>query len=495
MKKLNLKRTVLVLFCLFTMCTWYNCNDDRSIELESKSDYIVENIDFNAFLQKQELKDFYNKVIDQGKILARNEDNIGLNKTLIKKVKTDKVESYTFLVDKKYQDKKKYENLVVTKNLENGEVTAVFLKYTMATELKLDENGNPYSFQGQLEIVPVNASNLDGLLSRSSLVCYDVQVLMCNDNRGDFTEDHEVTEACTSPDHVYISEYRECQTIVSFDAAPGGNGGGSNTTGGNSSLGGGGSSGANNTQTIVTSTIIPQFRDEFLKMASRLTTEQQNYLYSVNNYELRAEVADYYLENNSSIKAEEFIKEAIKALMNDDEVNFEDSYIKTKVSDDNYVYSGLKQAIPSVLTLSNGSRISVNFGTTRSDNKSANQHVSPVLIDALKFALENANNNLSSSNKITSIYVSATTNGKHSATSNHPSGLAIDISRINGKKMALTGVTNQIKELQKAFDSFQYIRENFGPFFKHKYDLNTGRWNLNHSVGGHKDHIHISVRK
>lgn len=40
-----------------------------------------------------------------------------------------------------------------------------------------------------------------------------------------------------------------------------------------------------------------------------------------------------------------------------------------------------------------------------------------------------------------------------------------------------------------------FIRENFGPHFKHKYDINSNTWNYNHPIGGHQDHIHISVRK
>jgi len=177
------------------------------------------------------------------------------------------------------------------------------------------------------------------------------------------------------------------------------------------------------------------------------------------------------------------------------EVEFDNTYIETATPDDNYIYTGLKQFISNPLILSDGNTINLTFGTTISDGISANKEVSIDLINGLKYAIQNANNNLSSNNKITSIYISATTNGKHSSTSNHTNGTAIDISRINGKKMAITGLTNQIKELQKAFDNFQYIRENFGPYFKHKYYIGSGVWNYNHSIGGHKDHIHIAVRK
>ena len=48
---------------------------------------------------------------------------------------------------------------------------------------------------------------------------------------------------------------------------------------------------------------------------------------------------------------------------------------------------------------------------------------------------------------------------------------------------------------QNAMDNFQYIRENFGPHFKHKYSIETNTWNYNHPVSGHKDHIHIAVRR
>jgi hypothetical protein len=64
--------------------------------------------------------------------------------------------------------------------------------------------------------------------------------------------------------------------------------------------------------------------------------------------------------------------------------------------------------------------------------------------------------------------------------------------------MILSGITNQIKELQKAMDKFQHVRENFGPYFKHKYSKEKtvgNQWNYNHPVGGHKDHIHFSIRK
>ena len=61
--------------------------------------------------------------------------------------------------------------------------------------------------------------------------------------------------------------------------------------------------------------------------------------------------------------------------------------------------------------------------------------------------------------------------------------------------MVLTGVTPQIIELQKAMNTFKYVRENFGPAAKHKYTLENNSWDRDYKVGGHTDHIHFSVRK
>ncbi|WP_299673059.1 hypothetical protein [uncultured Tenacibaculum sp.] len=494
MLKEKLSYIKLFLCCLGTVLFFANCNEEE-IELEKKQNlnYEIEDINFNSFIRKQELKEFYNKVISEGETLKRSEERIGINTTLIRRIKTDKIESYTFAVDKDHLQRNEYENLVITKDLQEDKITAAFLKYKMATELEVDQNGEPYPFQGALEIIPVEEQIIEGLLSRSTTVCFRVGVLMCNDNRGDYTSDHQVTEACTRPENIYTAQSIECATTFGPPSFTNETGGGIIAVDSGSS--GGSGSPSNSGGTIITSPLPSDLKTEFFELVDRLTPEQHEFLYELENSSIRKEIGVFYERDNFSLKAEEFIKEAINVLMDNGDVNFDDWYIKTKVSDDNYFYDGPKESIPDTLILSDGSSININFGTTRSDNKNADQEVSPVLVEGMKFALEKANNNLSSSEKITSIYISATTNGEHSATSNHPLGLAIDISRINGKRMAVTGVTNQIKELQKAFDSFQYIRENFGPHFKHKYDLNTNRWNFNYPVGGHKDHIHISVRK
>ncbi len=211
--------------------------------------------------------------------------------------------------------------------------------------------------------------------------------------------------------------------------------------------------------------------------------------------EIAQEITDFLFDSKdiNSKKYSAFIDEAINALTDGTNVNFDELYIEEPTPDDNYVYLGQKEFIPSTLILANGNEVAVTFGTTK-DNKNANNEVAVELINALKSALNSANNNLPPSEKITSIHIMATTNGKHNS-NNHYNGSAADISRINGVKMITSGVTSQIIKLQEAFDNFAYIRENFGPHFKHKYSIETNTWNYNHNVKGHKDHIHISVRK
>jgi hypothetical protein len=140
-----------------------------------------------------------------------------------------------------------------------------------------------------------------------------------------------------------------------------------------------------------------------------------------------------------------------------------------------------KKKIPKKIILNNNKVVNVIFYKTK-DGVSSDQEVSPRVVEALKFALNKANETI----EITSIGISATTNGQHAPTSNHSRGLAVDISRINGVRIIELGNNNLVKQLQISLDLYSNIRENFGPHFKHKF---RNVW----SVGGHQDHIHYSV--
>jgi hypothetical protein len=154
-------------------------------------------------------------------------------------------------------------------------------------------------------------------------------------------------------------------------------------------------------------------------------------------------------------------------------------------SDDNSsINPGPLAHIPSQITLNNGQIVTVIFGTT-SDQLSADQPVSIYLIKLLIQGL-----NIASQHGITinSIYIKATTNGQHTGSnSNHFKQIALDISRINGIPMIVSGASNEVVQLQLAFDQSTNIRENFGPYFLHKFGQPYP------SAPAHNDHIHISV--
>lgn len=207
------------------------------------------------------------------------------------------------------------------------------------------------------------------------------------------------------------------------------------------------------------------------------------------------EMLNYLSENNFNgiiVPAiNQFVKEMINSMVNN--YGYSSDGFMGDTDYDNIDYSGPKQLIPQSIILNDGSTLIITFGTTQSDNKNSNNEVAVDLVNSIKFAINLANSNLENSNKITSIYIAATTNGTHSSTSNHTRGTAVDISRINGTKMINLGNNIQVKALQDAFDNYPSIRENFGPSFKHKTFPN-GSVNLNWPIGGHQDHIHVSVQ-
>lgn len=152
--------------------------------------------------------------------------------------------------------------------------------------------------------------------------------------------------------------------------------------------------------------------------------------------------------------------------------------------DNNSDWTGAMDYILESIILPNGKFIKITFGITKSDNKSANNQISVKLLDALKSLLNEVSNNSS----LSSIHLSATTNGKHASTSNHYKGLAIDISKINGTPVINLGPNNILVSLmQNAFENIAGRRENFGPSF-------TKKLGYPHDPGiSHEDHILFSV--
>ena len=333
MKRLNVKRILAIVCYSLVLVTLYNCNEESIIENPQENKVLVEDIDFDNFYKKQEFKDFYNQVIDNKKTLRRGTQNIGISTSLIKHIKNKELETYTFSVEKKNLAPNQFENLVITKNLSTNEISAAFLKYDMSTELLLDSNGKPYPFQGTLEVVPVAQENIEGLLSKSTTVCYNVGVLMCNDNRGEYSSDHQVTEACKDPSHIYTAQSIECNTVFSApsftDETDGGGGSvpiDSGTSGGSSS------STTTGGTSLITALIPPTLKEQWFEMTEKLTDQQQRFLYKLENSDIRKKLGEFFENNNFSKEAEKLVIEIIEILANGGDVDL-DNIICEECSD------------------------------------------------------------------------------------------------------------------------------------------------------------------
>ncbi|PWL39553.1 hypothetical protein DKG77_01585 [Flagellimonas aquimarina] len=221
-------------------------------------------------------------------------------------------------------------------------------------------------------------------------------------------------------------------------------------------------------------------------------------------------------------------------------LNADDQYLEfptpDKMVDETDNKDDFKKFVVPVITYK-GNKVDVNFGITESDSLNANQKVKPILIDALTEVLTETNRNLDriKAPLIKSIYIKATTNGNHGKSSNHYSGNAVDISRINGEYMINYGYSlilfmsnlqkieladslmkkdsekedmvylyQRILQLQVAMQNYKYRRENFGPIIRTKLrreklkknEKDSKRANsFSYKVKGHFDHVHFSVRK
>ncbi len=127
--------------------------------------------------------------------------------------------------------------------------------------------------------------------------------------------------------------------------------------------------------------------------------------------------------------------------------------------------------------------VTVEFASTVGNN------VVQSMIDGLKHCIKS---DIATGNTLTKIYISSVTDSHEgSPGSRHNQEKAVDISRINGTKIAVgypddATVKAIVDAIQDTFESYDGRRENFGPHLKKK---NGSNW----TVGGHADHIHLSV--
>jgi hypothetical protein len=98
--------------------------------------------------------------------------------------------------------------------------------------------------------------------------------------------------------------------------------------------------------------------------------------------------------------------------------------------------------------------------------------------------------NIAEGHMLQRIYISSAYDS-HTMPSRHMQQRAVDISRFNGTHVqggydTSPSVRAFVDTIQERFEEYQSRRENFGPSFTRKHGQ---PW----SVGGHHDHIHLSV--
>lgn len=127
------------------------------------------------------------------------------------------------------------------------------------------------------------------------------------------------------------------------------------------------------------------------------------------------------------------------------------------------------------------SQVTVEFAS------SVKRDVTETMIQGLKHCIRT---DIAPDQELTKIFIMSARD-KHTSPSRHVTGQAVDISRINGKKISIHYETDEsvraiVDAIQDEFESFGQRRENFGPHIKRK---NGNEF----PIAGHADHIHLSV--
>lgn len=115
------------------------------------------------------------------------------------------------------------------------------------------------------------------------------------------------------------------------------------------------------------------------------------------------------------------------------------------------------------------------------------RNIAQNLLDAMQHTISS---NAVPGETIETLWVSSAKDS-HKCPSRHVSGLAVDISRVNGKRISThynsdVSIKAIVDGLQSLFESAPNRRENYGPTVQKKLGKDI-------SVGGHSDHFHWSV--
>ena len=242
----------------------------------------------------------------------------------------DEFNTYTIPVIKLQQPEGTFSNLVVQFSVASDSTSAYLLTYDPVPgyleDYALDDRT---AFSGELTYESLDYDNsLDGLNARQ--FCQNVHISYCNwEHGGGHGSTHLATHNCT-PGYTWVETYQICDYSS-------GNSGGFETIEPPSGPRGGGSGGTTNGVNTgsSTSTLPANVVNEIVSILNLNELNNQAEINWLNDYANFSEVISLFLyldANKNSIGAYEqealdFVEEALEALINDGEVNFENKVI------------------------------------------------------------------------------------------------------------------------------------------------------------------------
>lgn len=145
--------------------------------------------------------------------------------------------------------------------------------------------------------------------------------------------------------------------------------------------------------------------------------------------------------------------------------------------------------LPTKIQKTDGSAVTLIFDTkTKDDGLTGDQLVTKKLADTLTDIL-------SETKDISSVNVSATTNGHKGEIGDHAYGDAVDISRINGVPVAETGLgiayAYELQIIAMAHPNVRYVEGPIGNYARQNSNSTFARSKLLHPSD--LNHVHISV--
>lgn len=338
------KRKIAKLFKIGTLLfgvslLLWNCERDEVLETEKKEFIIKEhsledlkiNTKFTSTLKLLESR----KVASSKNVNSTDIYNFTIVPNNIKEVILEDITSYTLLVKRPFSTPDYFENLVI--QLKEGEETkAYIIKYTPNNTIELFEEHNSFNYEGKSNVFPLNLNNLDIFSKGTTGECAPILQTWCS-----WDTDHVAGPSCyeANDGRLYRKYVEDTNCFESGDVSYGGGGGSSTTNEPDSG------------DVIVTSPKTWDGTPTTINEGELLASRINNILdFSLSSAELNwlethiseaKEIQNFLFENTTS-EAKTFAEQAIKALANGGEVDFEEQIINNLTEEAKCVYGKLE---------------------------------------------------------------------------------------------------------------------------------------------------------